>query len=719
MEAPPLIKETPETEQLINEEESKEFALIMKGGGAKGLAYVGALQVLEQYGYRFTWFVGTSAGAITAVLLAAGYTANELEDILRKTDFKQFRDVTFLKLLPNIIIRRGLFSGDELKIWIESLLNAKLKINQGDVYIKLRQLHKGNKNRLTIYALVKNVGAKDFDSHQPDTSGYDASWTVRASASIPYFFTRTFSQDGYVFDGGLSHNYPIDVFLTKYNEDKKLNFLGLYLGSNSVIYKQNGNVLSDMLDSWLTGNDKTGLIKYGEKTVVIDPFPITTLQFDLHEKEKEFLLAVGKASALEFLANQENTKALITEDKLNEAKAISDNLRNEVKQISKNRKRKRRIKFAGVTLMTIVLLGIIYFVASKYFVPYKPDPQAVALNEIGNFLLSLQKTQMDTDNAKNIKSALILFRQAMSLDNNYYQSYLNYAEVCLYHEDSIGSQAKEYLPYALDNIQIAKRLAEQQGINDPDIEVTLGFTYFNQWKWAEAETVFCNSTKNSPSAEAFINYARLTRTLGDNKKTQKLLDEALKYDSTLPRIYVQLGMFQLTLKRDYDPNIDFNEAAIKNFEKSIELKGAPVNYCWISVALLRQGKIEEAITAATTADDKYGHIHDTQAFLAYAYAHDKENKEREKQARDILAKLKEDYYKSTATAVDIAVVYAGFKDRDNTIDWLNTAVKDESGVLATYIVMPQFEFLHDDPEFIKIKSVDLRIPQKLKYLCEN
>jgi predicted acylesterase/phospholipase RssA len=70
------IGETPKTEQSINEEESKEFALIMKGGGAKGLAYVGALQVLEQYGYKFTWFVGTSAGAITAVLLAAGYTAD-------------------------------------------------------------------------------------------------------------------------------------------------------------------------------------------------------------------------------------------------------------------------------------------------------------------------------------------------------------------------------------------------------------------------------------------------------------------------------------------------------------------------------------------------------------------------------------------------------------------------------------------------------------------
>ena len=58
------------------------FPLIMKGGGIKGLAYIGAIEELSRR-YNFNWFVGTSAGAITAILLGAGYTPRELRTVER------------------------------------------------------------------------------------------------------------------------------------------------------------------------------------------------------------------------------------------------------------------------------------------------------------------------------------------------------------------------------------------------------------------------------------------------------------------------------------------------------------------------------------------------------------------------------------------------------------------------------------------------------------
>lgn len=54
------------------------YDLVMEGGGAKGMAFVGAVQYMEEKGVRYGRLLGTSAGAITAALLAAAYTAEEM-----------------------------------------------------------------------------------------------------------------------------------------------------------------------------------------------------------------------------------------------------------------------------------------------------------------------------------------------------------------------------------------------------------------------------------------------------------------------------------------------------------------------------------------------------------------------------------------------------------------------------------------------------------------
>lgn len=89
------------------------LALIMKGGGIKGLAYIGAIKGLEEK-YDFDWFIGTSAGAVTAILLGAGYSIEELKTILRKKDFRDFLDAPFHLRLPNLLFHKGL----PKRIWL-------------------------------------------------------------------------------------------------------------------------------------------------------------------------------------------------------------------------------------------------------------------------------------------------------------------------------------------------------------------------------------------------------------------------------------------------------------------------------------------------------------------------------------------------------------------------------------------------------------------------
>src|SRR6266851_7698742 len=66
-------------------------ALIMKGGGVKGLAFAGAIQELEKH-YEFETYVGTSAGSIAAALLAAGANGADLETMLSRKPFREFLD---------------------------------------------------------------------------------------------------------------------------------------------------------------------------------------------------------------------------------------------------------------------------------------------------------------------------------------------------------------------------------------------------------------------------------------------------------------------------------------------------------------------------------------------------------------------------------------------------------------------------------------------------
>jgi predicted acylesterase/phospholipase RssA len=96
-----------------------QFDLVFEGGGAKGAAFAGAMEVFVELGHTAGRVMGTSAGAITATLTAAGYSAAEMlaaltEKIGGKSAFADFlgepksfskeeiRDSTFRRLLRDV-----------------------------------------------------------------------------------------------------------------------------------------------------------------------------------------------------------------------------------------------------------------------------------------------------------------------------------------------------------------------------------------------------------------------------------------------------------------------------------------------------------------------------------------------------------------------------------------------------------------------------------------
>ena len=70
------------------QQKQPKVGLVLSGGGAKGFAHVAVLKEIDKAGIQLDYIGGTSMGAIVGGLYAAGYSANQIEEIVKKTDFQ-------------------------------------------------------------------------------------------------------------------------------------------------------------------------------------------------------------------------------------------------------------------------------------------------------------------------------------------------------------------------------------------------------------------------------------------------------------------------------------------------------------------------------------------------------------------------------------------------------------------------------------------------------
>jgi hypothetical protein len=359
----------------------------MKGGGVKGLALAGALIELEKY-FRFDVFVGTSAGAIGAVLLAAGYSGTDLERQLQGKDFADFLDSWPRKAL-NLLRGGGLNSGDRLQAWIRELLDRKITQVGG---VKLSSLP----NRAILYAANERYGLVTFDSRGQNGEQL-ADFAVRCSLSIPFFFVPLRYNNEPIFDGGLLNNYPVASFLSA---NPGSDFLALYLSSGpGPKPASTWNPLDLLKLVWtlvniVTCRDERVVVDANlDKTVVIDVEPIGTMQFGLGRDEKEFLVLSGRKAALEFLVGAGHVN--LTKD-LTTAIAESHTLKDRI--LKARRRRRWKYVLGGGGLMLLVAGGLFlawHYAFASTRLPPVPPAQSPSAEEQQSPVDDLQRRETE------------------------------------------------------------------------------------------------------------------------------------------------------------------------------------------------------------------------------------------------------------------------------------------------------------------------------------
>ena len=206
--------------------------LVMEGGGIRGIAYGGALLELEQRGVLagLTRVGGTSAGAIQAALLAVGYSAQEIIDVVNATPVQRLNDGRFIFFggTHRLVKEYGWYRGDEFSTYLGELVARKTK----NAHLTLGELHARALKEPTRFRDLYTTGT-NLTRQRVQVFSYETSPTmrvadaVRISMSIPLYFravlldaqnqviTGTPAPDQPVqvlVDGGLLANYPIDLF---------------------------------------------------------------------------------------------------------------------------------------------------------------------------------------------------------------------------------------------------------------------------------------------------------------------------------------------------------------------------------------------------------------------------------------------------------------------------------------------------------------------------
>ena len=322
-----------ETRESGNRE--KYVDLVFEGGGVKGIALVGAFSVLEEQGYEPQNVAGASAGAIVAVLLAAGYSAAELREIVGELDYDHFKDESWEDRIPlagrslSILKDLGIYEGEAFMAWMRDLLEAKEIRTFGDL---VRREDAEPKYRYKAQVIASDVTERRLlvlprDAHRlgiGDPDDLNVALAVRMSMSIPVFFepvkfaNAQTGREHLIVDGGMLSNFPVWLFDA---EEPLWPTFGLKLvekdprapipGGPPQPEKSRSGVssvfayLRGLVDTMMAAHDRLYIEESDfQRTIAIDTLGVRTTEFDLSKERAVELFESGRTAAEKFLGEE-------------------------------------------------------------------------------------------------------------------------------------------------------------------------------------------------------------------------------------------------------------------------------------------------------------------------------------------------------------------------------------------------------------------------------
>ena len=195
------------------ENKDVKVGLVLSGGGAKGLAHIGALKVIEEAGVKIDYVTGTSMGAIVGALYASGYSANQLDSIFKNTDFESLIQDNVPRSAKTFYEKEDseryalTLPFNKFKISIPQAISGGQSIYNEFVRLLYHVKEVDDFSKLPIPFLCVATDVETGDQILLD-KGYLPE-AILASGTFPSLFRPVEINGRVLIDGGVVNNYPI------------------------------------------------------------------------------------------------------------------------------------------------------------------------------------------------------------------------------------------------------------------------------------------------------------------------------------------------------------------------------------------------------------------------------------------------------------------------------------------------------------------------------
>ena len=195
-------------------QEDLKVGVVLSGGGAKGFAHIAVLKILEEVGVRVDYIGGTSMGAMVGGLYAAGYSADQLDSIVRTIDFNDILNDEVPRRAKSFVQKE---IGEKYALTLP-VQNNKVGLPAGlsegqkvlNLFTELTQ-HVNDINDFSELPIPFLCVATDLETGEPVVmrSGFLPE-AIKASGSFPSLLAPVEIDGRLLTDGGVVNNFPVD-----------------------------------------------------------------------------------------------------------------------------------------------------------------------------------------------------------------------------------------------------------------------------------------------------------------------------------------------------------------------------------------------------------------------------------------------------------------------------------------------------------------------------